>query len=171
VPPAEILEKIMTDDAILRGKKILAVDDEPDVLETIEEALSDCDVVTATDFNAAKKQILEGSFDLVLLDIMGVNGFVLLEVCNHRHIPAAMLTANAINVESFNLSMKLGAVSFLPKETLGELPEVVAEIFEGLAMGKPHWSKVFKRLGPHFVTMQYREGEGFSRETDDVVAP
>jgi DNA-binding NtrC family response regulator len=147
----------MTDQPILKGKKILAVDDEPDVLETIEEALATCDVVTAADFNTAKKLILEGSFDLVLLDIMGVNGFVLLEVCNHRQIPAAMLTANAINAESFNLSMKLGAVSFLPKETLGKLPEVVAEIFEGLAEGKPHWSKVLKRLGPHFVTMRCRE--------------
>ena len=31
----------------LKGKKILVVDDEPDVLESLEEILDDCDVDTA----------------------------------------------------------------------------------------------------------------------------
>ena len=43
-------------------------------------------------------------------------------------VHAAMLTAHAITTESINKALKLGAVSFLPKEELDRLPELVAEI-------------------------------------------
>lgn len=135
---------------ILKGKKILAVDDEPDVLEVIGEELGDCQVVTARDYESARQLIAHEDFDLIILDIMGVSGFQLLEECGKRKIPAAMLTAHAINVESLNKSLRLGAVSFLPKDELVRLPELVAEIFEGLAEGRSHWVRLFKRLGPFF---------------------
>ena len=61
-----------------------------------------------------------------------------------------MLTAHAVNLESLNLAIKLGAVSFLPKEELHRLPELVAEILEGVEQGKTHWEKLFQRLGPFF---------------------
>ena len=35
----------------LRYKRVLIVDDEPDVLETLKELLGMCDVVEASDFN------------------------------------------------------------------------------------------------------------------------
>ena len=79
-----------------------------------------------------------------------MNGFALLEACRANKLPAAMLTAHAINVESLNLAVKLGAVSFLPKEELPRLPELVAEILEDLEKGQTHWAKLFKRLGPFF---------------------
>jgi DNA-binding NtrC family response regulator len=140
----------MADLRILTGKKILAVDDEPDVLETIKEQLPECDVTTATNFDVASKMCKDESFDLVILDIMGVNGFALLEACTKRQHPAAMLTAHAINVESLNLAVKLGAVSFIPKDEMAKLPELVAEILEGLQVGKSHWRRLFERLGPFF---------------------
>ncbi len=140
----------MADLAILKGKRILAVDDEPDVLEIIKEELSDCDVTTANNFDTARKMCSEESFDLVILDIMGVNGFALLEACRKSQHPAAMLTAHAINVESLNLALKLGAVSFLPKDQMSRLPELVAEILEGIQAGKSHWRRLFDRLGPFF---------------------
>ena len=135
---------------ILKDKKILAVDDEQDVLEIIAEMLDLSEVVTATNFTEAKELISKEPYDLVILDIMGVNGFALLEACRDNKLPAAMLTAHAINVESLNLAIKLGAVSFLPKEELSKLPEIVAEILEGLQQGKSHWDKLFQRLGPFF---------------------
>jgi DNA-binding NtrC family response regulator len=135
---------------ILKEKRILAVDDEPDVRDTIKEQLSECDVDVAADFDAAQMLIHEKSFDLVILDIMGVNGFALLEECQKRKMPAAMLTAHAVNVESLNKSLRLGAVSFLPKEELARLPELVAEILEGLEEGRSHWPRLFERLGPFF---------------------
>lgn len=140
----------MPDQRILKGKRILAVDDEPDVLEVIEENLPDCSVTTAGAFDAAVGLIEEREFDLVILDIMGVNGFSLLKECRKRNLPAAMLTAQSMNVESINRAIREGAVSFLPKQDLETLSEIVAEILEGLDEGKSHWTKLFERLGPYF---------------------
>lgn len=142
----------MSDYDILRNKRILAVDDESDVLEVIQEELQDfhCIVTTAQDYGTAKDLISDGDYDLVILDIMGVNGFALLEECTKKKIPASMLTAHAVNVESLNQAVKLGAVSFLPKEELVRLPELLEEIFQALAEGKSHWQKLFQRLGPYF---------------------
>ncbi len=140
----------MTAEVVFRGKRILAVDDEPDVLALITEGLHDIEVVTAGDFEHAKQLIESEYYHLVLLDIMGVNGFELLKSCTARKLPAAMLTARAINIDSVNLSLKLGAVSFLPKEELENIRELVAEILEGLEHGKSHWKKLFERFGPLF---------------------
>ena len=138
------------DSRILEGKRILVVDDEPDILETVKEVLSSSHVTTVGTFEEARGLINTESFDLVILDIMGVNGFALLDACREKKLPSAMLTAHAINVESLNLAVKLGAVSFLPKDALSRLPELVAEILEGLEQGQTHWAKLFKRLGPFF---------------------
>ena len=140
----------MDKDAPLAGKKILVVDDEPDVLETVAEVLEPARVVTAENYEEALGHIENESFDLVILDIMGVRGFDLLEACRLRRQPAAMLTAKAINVESLDQSVKLGAVSFIPKEEIQRLPEIVAEILDGLAQGQTHWARLFQRLGTFF---------------------
>ena len=140
----------MEDYEILKDKRILVVDDEPDILDLINEQLPDSEVITAQNYVSAHSLITTGTFDLVILDIMGVNGFALLEACQQRKLPATMLTAHAVNAESLKLARKLGAVSFLPKEELSRLPEILAEILEGLAQGKDHWPKLFERLGPFF---------------------
>ncbi len=135
---------------ILEAKKILVVDDEPDILTTVKDLLSSSNVVAVSSFDEARALINTEPFDLVILDIMGVNGFALLEACRNNKLPAAMLTAHAINIESLNLAVKLGAVSFLPKEELPRLPELIAEILEDLEKGQTHWARLFKRLGPFF---------------------
>jgi DNA-binding NtrC family response regulator len=135
---------------LLHGKKLLAVDDEADVLEIIKEEFPGSIVITAQEFAGALKLINEDVFDLVILDIMGVNGFELLKACRARHLPAAMLTARAITVESINTAIREGAVSFLPKEELNRLPELVAEILSELEQGRTHWAKLFERLGSYF---------------------
>jgi len=140
----------MDDQTLLHGKKLLAVDDEADVLEIIKEEFSGSTVITAQEFSSALKLINEDVFDLVILDIMGVNGFELLKACRARHLPAAMLTSRAINVESINTAIREGAVSFLPKEELNRLPEIVAEILSELEQGRTHWAKLFERLGSYF---------------------
>jgi DNA-binding NtrC family response regulator len=138
----------MTD--LLKDKKILAVDDEPDVLEMIKEQLETCEVMTASSYEQARELLLKESFDLVLLDIMGVDGFALLEICREKGFPAAMLTAHSLNVDSVNNAVRLGAVSFLPKQELTNLETHLAEIFAGLAEGRSHWKKLFDRLGSFF---------------------
>lgn len=140
----------MVDIAVLNGKRILAVDDEPDVLDVIAEGLPQCKITTADTYESAKESIRLGEFDLALLDIMGVKGFELLAECRTRRLPAAMLTAHAIDLNSINKSVRLGAVSFLPKDELARLPELLAEIFESLEQEHAHWPKLFTRLGPFF---------------------
>lgn len=134
----------------LADKVLLAVDDEPDILEIIKDEFSSSNVITAQDFDSALELINKDAFDLAILDIMGVNGFELLKACRARHVPAAMLTARAINVESINKAIREGAVSFLPKEELERLPELVAEILGELEHGRTHWSKLFERLDSFF---------------------
>lgn len=135
---------------ILEDKRILVVDDEPDVLETVAEVLAAAHITASDTYERAQEFINRESFDLAILDIMGVDGFALLEACRRRKLPAAMLTAHSVNIESLNKAIRGGAVSFLPKEELSRLPELVAEILEGLERGESHWAKLFHRLGPFF---------------------
>lgn len=135
---------------ILSGKRILAVDDEPDVLDVIRDELETCQVLTASDFETARQLIATQRFDLIILDIMGVDGFALLQESTARKQPAAMLTAHAISTDNINKAIRLGAVSFLPKEELTRLPELVTEILQCLKEGESHWERLFARLGPFF---------------------
>ena len=65
------------------GKKVLIVDDDPDILVAVSAALKDTDVTlqTAADGNAAVSKAEEFAPDLVILDIMlpGKSGFLVLE--------------------------------------------------------------------------------------------
>ncbi len=140
----------MIDKDLLKGKRILAVDDEEDILDTLAEQFEPYEITTAKSYEEALGLISEGSFDLALLDIMGVNGFQLLEKCREKGIPAAMLTAHSITVDSVNKALQLGAVSFLPKQELANIKEHVIEIFDGLNEGRSHWKRLFDRLGNFF---------------------
>lgn len=140
----------MIGQTVLDKKRLLAVDDEPDVLDIIKEQFPDSIVTTAQDFETALRFINEDEFDLVILDIMGVNGFELLKACRVKQQPAAMLTARAVDVESINKAMRGGAVSFLPKEELQRLPDLVTEILTEMAEGRTHWAKLFDRFGTFF---------------------
>ena len=60
--------------------KILIVDDEPDILDTLEDLLSSCEVTKAGGFEEAKAYLAKQSFDMTVLDIMGVSGYDLLEI-------------------------------------------------------------------------------------------
>jgi len=140
----------VADVTILEGKRILAVDDERDVLDVIREQLESSRLVTALDFGAAREHLEKEAFDLVILDIMGVKGFDLLELAREKRLPAVMLTAHALTPESLQRAIDKGAVSFLPKEEIERLTELVAEIFEGLREQKTHWPKLVERLGPRF---------------------
>ncbi|MCX5883012.1 MAG: response regulator, partial [Deltaproteobacteria bacterium] len=103
---------------ILKGKMVLVVDDEVDVTDTVAELLDMCFVLKANDYDTACQLLLSYTFDVVILDIMGVNGFELLKLSVKRGFPAVMLTAHALTPESLEKSIKLGAVSFLPKEKM-----------------------------------------------------
>jgi DNA-binding response OmpR family regulator len=134
----------------LEGMRILAVDDEKDVLDTIEEDLEFSHVDKASDFHMAKEKIAKEKYDLAILDIMGVDGLNLLQETVAKGIPTIMLTAHAMNADTLMTSIQRGAISFLPKEKLAELEELLANILEAHHSGKPTWKILFEELGEHF---------------------
>ena len=137
-------------ESILKGKNILAVDDEEDILETIEDILDEANVELASDYKNASKKIKANRYDLVILDIMGVDGLKLLEEAVDREIPAVMLTAHAINPETLMESIRKGAISYLPKETLSELDVLLSDILGAHEKGNPTWKLLFDKLGDYF---------------------
>ena len=132
----------------LKDKVVLVVDDEPDVLETVEEELDMCLVHKALDYDTAVQQLASYTYDVVILDIMGVNGFELLRHAVSRGFPTVMFTAHALTPESLKKSIKLGAVFFLPKEKITELKDFLEDVV--LGGGKPIWLKFFDQLGAYF---------------------
>ncbi len=140
----------MTGHTFLAGKSILAVDDEEDILETIEDILEGCQVNTARNYESASDKIKKQTYDLVILDIMGVNGLQLLEESVARGFPTVMLTAHAINPESLMESIRKGAISYLPKESLADLDELLNELLGAYERGQAPWKLLFEKLGSYF---------------------
>ncbi|MEE8553793.1 MAG: response regulator [Desulfobacterales bacterium] len=132
------------------GKKILAVDDEKDILEMIEEELEMADVDTALDYQTASEKIRQNQYDLAILDIMGVDGLTLLEKAVEKKIPAIMLTAHAMNYETLMHSIRKGSICFLPKEKLGELVRLLDILLSAYDSGKSTWAILFDELGDYF---------------------
>jgi len=152
----------------LKDKIVLAVDDEPDVLETIEEELDMVLLHKATDYDTAIQYLLSYTYDIVILDIMGVNGFELLKTSVSRGFPTVMLTAHAITPEALKKSMKLGALSFLPKEKMSELLPFMEDIVTH--KGAPLWEKFFEKLGGYFNKRfgpDWKEKDRFFREFEE----
>jgi DNA-binding response OmpR family regulator len=139
-------------ESFLKGKHILAVDDEEDILETIQEILDEAQIDTARDYKSASHKIRQGQYDLAILDIMGVDGLKLLEETVDRGIPTVMLTAHAISPETLMESIQKGAISYLPKETLADLDELLNDILGAVRSGEPPWKLLFEKLGDFFDT-------------------
>jgi len=133
---------------ILQDKIVLVVDDEPDVTDTVSEVLDMCLVRTANDYDTARQYLTSYTFDIVILDIMGVNGFELLKISVKHGFPTVMLTAYALTPEALEKSIRLGAVSFLPKEKMSNLDDFIADVV--LKGGQPVWGKLFDKLGGFF---------------------
>jgi DNA-binding NtrC family response regulator len=158
----------MTSESPLQDKVVLVVDDEPDVLETVAEELDMCLVHKAGDYDTALQYLLSYTYDIVILDIMGVRGFELLKNAVSRGFPTVMLTAHALSPESLKKSIKLGAVSFLPKEKTSELTSFLEDVV--LGRGKPVWQKLFDRLGNYFNRRfgpDWKEKDKFFKEFEE----
>ncbi|MBW1775776.1 MAG: response regulator [Deltaproteobacteria bacterium] len=134
----------------LQGKRILIVDDEPDVLETLAELLSMCDVVEASSFGAAEKAMNDDHFDIAVLDIMGVDGYKLLEIANKKKVTAVMLTANALSVEETKKSYLSGAALYIPKGEMENIVTLLNDVLEGREKGKSTWHRWWDRLGWYY---------------------
>lgn len=130
------------------NRTILVVDDEPDVLETIEEVLEDCTVETAGSYRKAVQLLEVRTYDMVILDVMGVKGLELLDLAVQRGFPAVMLTGPALTPEFVLEAEARGAASYLPKQALSELDVLLDQIFELIDEGQRPWQAALERLEP-----------------------
>ncbi len=104
-----------------------------------------CQTARASDFKAAKDLLVSRHFDLAVLDIMGVSGYDLLEICTERGVTAVMLTAHALSPEHLIKSYKQGAASYLPKEEMVNIASFLNDVLEAIAKGKNPWVRWYER--------------------------
>jgi len=135
---------------LIRGRKILIVDDEEDVLGTLVELLDMCRIDTAQSFEEGKKLLEREDYDVAILDIMGVKGFDLLEIAKKHDIPALMLTGHALSEENLKKSAEEGASYYAPKEKMDQIALFVADVVEAREKNKNAWVRWLERLGSFY---------------------
>ena len=138
--------------SILEEKRILAVDDEPDVLEVLEDEVMmscpGCSFDKANSYEEAVTKLTRGMYDLVILDIMGVRGFDLLAMAVSRNLKVAMLTAHALSPETLKRAFEMKAMAYLPKEKLGEIVPFLEDVLHYEYL--PGWKRLYARLKGFF---------------------
>jgi len=119
-------------------KKILVVDDEPDILELIKDILkSKYEVYTAKNVKEAVSTLEKVKIDLVILDIMmpQIDGWDFLWMIRgsekYREIPVIIVTARA-DAEDKLIGLKEGVQDyivkpFLPNELINRVEEILKE--------------------------------------------
>jgi DNA-binding NtrC family response regulator len=139
--------------SILNGKTILAVDDEPDVLDTLQEEIVDacpnCKFDRATTYEDAKSLLESKAYDMVILDIMGVRGFDLLDLAVKRGFKVAMLTAHSLSSDSLKRAINMGARSYLPKDKLGGLIPFLEDVLKH--DHESGWKRLIEVLDDYFT--------------------
>ena len=151
----------MNRESILENKKVLVVDDEPDILDTLEELLYMCAVDKASTFDEAVSLLKNNTYDVAVLDIMGVKGYDLLKITHKIDIPALMLTAHALTPDNLKISIEQGADAYVPKDKLSDITLYVADIMNARQKGNKVHVKWFSLLKPVFDKLF---GEGWRKK-------
>jgi len=133
------------------GKRILIVDDEPDVLNALADLLSMCHVTKASSFEQAKEKLENQVFDIAILDIMGVDGYELLEIAVKKNVIAIMVTAHALSPDHTVKAFRKGAAFFVPKEKMGDIELFLNDVLEGKEKGHNLWGRWLDRLDDYYV--------------------
>jgi len=135
----------------LNDKKILVVDDEADVVESLEELLEDRFAVdSASSFEEAVACLKNNTYDAAILDIMGVSGYDLLEATHALGIPTLMLTAHALSPDNLKKSIELGADAYIPKDKMVDISTYVEDVLISRQDKKKNNFKWYVRFMPLF---------------------
>ena len=134
----------------LDKKRVLIVDDEPDVLDSLEELLNMCTTVRAQSFEEANHFLETQKFDIAILDIMGVDGYQLLETATKQKVITVMLTAHALSPDNIKKSYLGGACSYIPKEEMINIETFLIDVLTARQEGKNPWTSWYKRLDTYF---------------------
>ncbi len=105
----------------LKDLRVLAIADEEDILNTIENVLIESQVDRAKDYADASHKLRESKYGLALLGINGVNGTDLMVEATNRGIPTVMLTDNAVEPETIDESITGDGCSYLPRKGIRRL--------------------------------------------------
>jgi CheY-like chemotaxis protein len=135
---------------LLAGKRVLVVDDEPDAVDVLKELLSTCEVLTAASFEEAKELLETKTFDIAVLDIMGVDGYKLLDMAIKKSIIAVMLTAHALSLDDTVKSFQKGAASYIPKDEMTYIAVFLNDILEAKEKGKNFWWRWMDRFAAYY---------------------
>jgi DNA-binding response OmpR family regulator len=140
----------------MSNAKILVVEDEPSLIETLEYSLrkQGYEVLTAVDGRKALDTARQQQPDLIVLDIMlpGLDGF---EVCRilrkEMNVPIIMLTARTEEVDKV-VGLEMGADDYLTKPF--SMRELVARVKANLRRVRIDREEVATStaLGPNVVT-------------------
>ncbi len=119
----------------LNGKRILIVDEDPDLLEVLEEEIiasyPDLNVEKVLTFHQAVEKIIHIKYDAVILDIMSGYAFELLQLALSRHLRVGLLTTYPFFPEHPRLPTQMAVRAFLSKEKLGEVVPFLEKIMDG----------------------------------------
>ncbi len=124
------------------AKKILVVDDEPDIVELVSYNLrkEGFEVSSASDGEEALSKIRAGNYDLVILDLMlpGIQGTEICRLLRNdprtQRLPVIMLTAKGEEIDRI-LGLEIGADDYLtkpfsPRELAARMRAVLRRIGE-----------------------------------------
>ncbi len=156
----------MNTEDLLNGKTVLIVDDEEDILDSLEDLLPTCNTVRAYDFESAQALLESRSFDLAILDIMGVSGYELLDTCVAKKIVAVMLTAYAVTPADVRKSFDKGAAFYIPKEEIARIDVFLTDVLEAKQKGRNTWQRWYSRLS-HFSERAF--GPEWANEDEDLL--
>ena len=117
-------------------KKILIVDDDQDICETLSDILDEegYDVVTASDGQEALEKIRQGSFNLVITDIKMpiMDGMALLKEIEKSHKDIEVIVITSYGNEGQQVeAARLGAYEYLNKPlNLDQLKNIIVRALQ-----------------------------------------
>ncbi len=125
-------------ESTLVGKRILAVDDKPAVLEVLAreilEACPDCKFETAATYHEAVQKIVSLNYDAVILNGMGTRDSSLLNLARMRNFPVAILE------DTPNQATEAATRPHLSKEKMGEIVPFLKHVMRPAY--SPWWSRL-----------------------------
>ncbi len=133
------------------AKRIMVVDDEPDIVELVSYNLKKegFDVSSASDGEEALSKIRADNYDLVILDLMlpGIQGTEICRILRHdpktQRLPVIMLTAKGEEIDRI-LGLEIGADDYItkpfsPRELAARIRAVLRRVGE-----KPSREKIIR---------------------------
>ncbi|NWG02537.1 MAG: response regulator [Syntrophaceae bacterium] len=137
-------------ESILNGKRILVVNDDPDILEILEEeiiiAAPNSYIDKANHYQKGIELLASFTYDLVILDmtLSRISRLLNLSLYRPSPFPVVMLTAYNLDPETLRPYTEMGVRAYLPKEKLGQIVPFLEDSLKHQYL--PFWRYIFENL-------------------------